>query len=157
MWSKWPQGDSGGLVDHGIPLVVSSSWSVPILSSPQGGMRKAPPCLVEASQAPRAPILTPGRAQIYLVLCGVEERTPDKARLCLVLAMWPETKASSCLGLFPGQSNEGPCGVICKGSEPQLSHVKSCSGLSRGRSPGAHGDHTPCRAGGWRRCGSSPS
>lgn len=104
-------------MDRGILSVVSSSWSVPMFSSPQGGMRKAPLCLVEAARAPRAPILTPGRAQTYLVLPGVEERTLNRPRFCLELTMWPWTNASSCRGLLPGLSNEGLCGGISKRSE----------------------------------------
>lgn len=106
-------------MDHGVLLVISSSWSVPMLSSPQGGMRKAPLYLVEASQAPRAPILTPGRAQIYLVLPGVEERTltGQGSASCSHVAL---DKGLLLWGPLPGLSCEGLRGGISERSEPWL-------------------------------------
>ena len=58
---------------------------------------------------------------------------------------------------FPARPMRVLGGMISKCSKPQLSHVKTCSRLSRSRTPGAHGDYTSCRTGGWRRCGSRPS
>lgn len=55
--------------------MVSSSQSVSILHPPQGAMKKVPLCWIEASQTQRAPILSPGRVWICLVLSEVQERT----------------------------------------------------------------------------------
>lgn len=55
--------------------MVSSSQSVSLLHPPQGAMKKVPLCPMEASQTPEAPILSPGRVWICLVLSGVQERT----------------------------------------------------------------------------------
>ena len=97
-----------------ILLVVSGSWSVPILCPPQGGVKKAPLCLVEASQTPRAPILIPGERGSAWLSLELRKKDPKQTELlppthcvafgkCLPIipkngATWPP---------FPGPSNEG--------------------------------------------------
>lgn len=97
----------------------------------------------------------PRRAWICLVLSGVEERTLNKPSFCLILTVWlsanasPSSPRTEPRGLrFLARPMRALGGVISKCSEPQLSHVKTCSGLSGGRNPGAHGDHASHRAGG---------
>ena len=79
--------------------MVSSSRSVSILCPPQGAMKKVPLCPMKASQTPKAPILSPGRMWICLVLSGVQERTLNKPSFCLILTVWPSVPASPSLSL----------------------------------------------------------